>query len=91
MLLISLALSVLLSGYDQYIFACTSGGDAEKFCHCQAETLKKRLSDSELETLAKAGAQAMSGNKTAIYEVMEKHPKIVVALKKLEEQAASCR
>jgi hypothetical protein len=90
MLLFSLAFSVLLSGYDAYINACSSQGDSREFCQCQADFLALELSDDKIFELAVAGSNAMSGRNDRLKKMANQHPDILIAVEKLEKQSAAC-
>lgn len=90
MLILSLAFSVLISGYDAYINACSSQGEPHLTCKCQADFLSLNLSDEKILEIAIAGSNAAQGRTDKMKELATKHPDAVIALEKLERQSLAC-
>lgn len=90
MLLISIAFSALLSGYDIYINACSAQGDSRQICKCQADFLALKLADDEILQLSVAGSAAAQGNMERIEKIARENPKVITAVEKLEKEAAAC-
>lgn len=77
-------------GYDAYIFACTTDGESEESCSCQADVLARNLTDEEIYILTEAGVAAYSGDTEKVNYVMENHPSIILAMKNLSIDAEIC-
>lgn len=90
MLVFSIALASMISGYDAYVNACSTKAENRAVCECQANFLALSLDDDEILALTVAGSNAMGGRTDRLKELAEKNPKAVVALKKLESQAIAC-
>jgi len=78
------------AGFAAYIMACTSDGESEEICRCHAKLLSQNLPDDKIFILAEAGAAASNGDISIIDDVMNNHPDIVVALKRLSQEAENC-
>lgn len=90
MLLFSIAFSVMISGHEAYINACSSQNENRAVCECQANFLAHKISDDKILQLAVAGSNALRGKTDKMHQLMKNSPDIVVALQKLEQEAANC-
>ena len=77
-------------GYDAFIFACTTDGEKEEICNCQADVLARDLTDEQIYILTEAGVAASNGDIETIDNVMENHPEVIIAMKNLSIDAEIC-
>ena len=80
----------MLSGYDAYINACSSDDNSREICKCEADFLALQLPDEQILELTVATTKALQGRDDRLREMAQNHPEIVVAVEKLERQAAVC-
>lgn len=77
-------------GYNAFVFACTSDGETEGVCKCQAQILSRQLPDDKIMLLAQAGAAASQGDVSQIDNIIENHPDILYAMKSLSVETEIC-
>lgn len=77
-------------GYKKYISTCVKDIDDEKICICQADLLKRHITDEEFSVIADAGTAAARGDIATTNRIMTGRTELTRVVKSVAFRAKSC-